>query len=40
MEKKKNLENIREVVADFEKRISIEFKRQEKLEIAEVLWYA
>ena len=33
--KKKDLENIKEVVAEFERRISIEVKKQEKLNLVE-----
>jgi len=35
MEKKKDLENAKEAVAEFERRISTKVKRQEKLNLAE-----
>ena len=34
-EKKDNLENTKEIVAEFEKKISVEVRRQEKLDMAE-----
>jgi len=34
-ERKENLENVREVVAEFERRMSIKVRRQEKLDMTE-----
>jgi len=34
-EKKEDLENAKEVIAEFERRISVEVRRQEKLDIVE-----
>jgi len=33
--RKKNLENVKEVIAEFEKRINTEVRQQEKLEMVE-----
>jgi len=34
-EKKENLENVKELVAEFEGRINVEVRRQEKVDLAE-----